>query len=160
MKLKVEFVNPLLTGVYDVFRTMLNARAKYTGLAIPSKERAPNHVVTMIGLSGRVRGTVALVFPVETSRAVVEQLLGESVSDDSGDVADALAEIVNMVAGAGKAKLSELVGSTLELTLPTVVRGEEFEISSPSKALWIEVQFSSQIGPFSLRVNFEALPNI
>lgn len=160
MKLKVEFINPLLTGIYDVFRTMIEARAKYTGLAIATHKNPPNHVVAMIGLSGKVRGTVALVFPIETSREIAERLTGSALSDDSPEVADALAEVVNMVAGAGKAKLSELVGSTLELTLPTVVRGDDYEVSSPSNSLWLEVQFSSAVGAFSLRLNFEALPNI
>ncbi len=155
-RLKAEYVNPFLESVYYVYRTMLssNARRGAPGLSDGSKRK--HEVMALIGLSGAVRGTVALSFPVNSALAVAGRLLSEEMSELDENVSDTISEIVNIVAGNAKAKLSEKAGTTLDLTLPTLIRGDEYRVYSPSKALWLEVPFTSDLGSFTLRVTFDA----
>ena len=85
---------------------------------------------------------------------MVERLLGAPPEDDE-TVSDAVSELVNIVAGAAKAQISESIGETLNLSLPVVFRGANYEIYSPSNALWLEIPFSSDLGDFTLRLSFE-----
>jgi len=161
LNMKADFVNPLVSGVYEVFCSMLDAKVRYTHVALADTDKPPNQLMAVVGLSGAVRGTVAMLFTPETTHAILGKLLGDRAESAPSPeiVCDAMAEIVNMVSGFAKAKLSALVGSTLELTLPTVIRGEEYHVYAPAKSQWIEIQFASDLGPFSLRVCFEHVPN-
>lgn len=158
-KLKAEYVNPFLESVYHFFSTMMGCRARRGMPGLSDGSKRPREVMALIGLSGPVRGTVALSFPVETALAIASKLLMTEIREFDETVADAVSEIVNIVAGGAKAKISEQVGSTLDLTLPTIIRGEEYRVFSPSRALWLEVPFSSELGAFTLRVTFDAALN-
>jgi CheY-specific phosphatase CheX len=74
---------------------------------------------------------------------------------DEDTLVDGAAELVNIVAGSAKAKFCKDGGAPLDLSLPTVIRGEGFQIDYPSKTVWIEVPFSSELGSFKVRVTFE-----
>ena len=66
-----------------------------------------------------------------------------------------LPEMVNIVGGSAKAKLSDqLGGEPMQLSLPTMIRGNNFEIQYPSGSVWTEVGFLSDCGPFRLCVTF------
>jgi CheY-specific phosphatase CheX len=70
-------------------------------------------------------------------------------------VDDAMAEMVNIVGGSAKSKLSEEIGGEpIQLSLPTIIRGESFRIQYPSGSIWMEAGFSSDCGPFRLCVTF------
>jgi CheY-specific phosphatase CheX len=66
---------------------------------------------------------------------------------------------VNIVAGSAKAKLNAGNDHPLDLSLPTVVHGENYNVQYPSKSVWLEVPFKSDLGEFNLRVTFETVPN-
>jgi chemotaxis protein CheX len=154
-KLKAEFVNPFVESIYELFGTMLSAKIVRTGLAITEGNQMPHEVMALIGFSGVMRGTVALALPAETCRYMVSRLLGNSEDSDDETVSDTIAEMVNIIAGSAKAKLSQKVKQTLELSLPVVFRGQEFAVYSPSKAMWVEVPFESDLGPLRLRLSFK-----
>lgn len=155
-RLRAEYVNPFLQSVYTLFGTMLSAKATRGAPKISDGKRRPKEVMTLIGLSGKVSGTIALSFPIPTALSVAGRLVSMDLDEFDETASDAMGEIVNMVAGGAKAKISETVGSTLELTLPTIIRGDEYVVYSPSKALWLEVPFTCDLGDFALRVTFEA----
>jgi len=154
--LKAEYVNPFLASVYHLFSTMLSSKARRGSPGLSDGRKRPTEVMALIGLSGPIRGTVALSFPVETAMSISSRVVGTEVTEVDETVSDAIAELVNIVTGGAKAKISEHVGTTLDLTLPTVIRGDKYRVYSPSKALWLEVPFTSDLGPFTLRVTFDA----
>lgn len=123
------------------------------GLTDGSKR--PNEVLALIGISGVVRGSLALSMPIETTLAIAGRMLGTPSSEFDETVSDCLGEVVNIIAGGAKAKLSELLKTTLDLTLPTVIRGGSYEVYSPSRVRWLEVPFSSDLGNFALRVTLD-----
>ena len=154
--MKVEYINPFIESTYDIFRTMLSAKIQRGDVALADQETNPRDIMALIGLSGRARGMVALAFPVNTALHMVNRLLSTEIKVLDDTVSDAIAEMVNIVAGGAKARLSG-DGPPMDLSLPTVVLGNNFNVDYPSGSVWLEVPFTSDLGPFSLRVTFEMI---
>jgi chemotaxis protein CheX len=155
--MKVEYINPFIESTYDLFTTMLNSKAERGDVGLAKEEANPRDIMALIGLSGMARGMVALAFPVDTALNMVNSLLGTEIRVVDDTVSDAIAEMVNIVAGGAKAKLSG-GGRPIDLSLPTVVRGNSYNVDYPSGSVWLEVPFQSDLGPFTLRVTFEMEP--
>ncbi len=153
--MKVEYINPFIESVYELFSTMLSSKAKRGEVGISNGAANPRDIMALIGLSGMARGMVALAFPVNTALAIVNQLLGTDTRVMDDTVSDAIAEVVNIVAGGAKAKLKIGDGPPIDLSLPTVIRGNSYSVDYPSKTVWLEVPFDSDLGPFTMRVTFE-----
>ncbi len=68
--MKVENINPFIESVYDLFNTMLNVKAQRKEIGIAKSSTNPRDIMALIGISGRVRGMVALAFPVSTALAM------------------------------------------------------------------------------------------
>ena len=148
--LRAEFVNAFIAGVHELMAAMLGIKARRVGVTVSDGNRTPYDTVAMIGLSGKLKGTIALSLPSETCKGMVERVLGSTLESDDPMISDAIAEMVNIIGGSAKAKISTLLGSTLDLTLPTVLQGESIEVYSPSKAVWLEFPFQSELGEFTL----------
>ena len=153
--MKVEYINPFIETVYELFSTMLGSEAKRGEVGLSNGEGNPRDIMALIGLSGPARGMVALAFPVDTALAMVNRLLGTQTRVLDDTVSDGVAELVNIVAGGAKAKFKVGDGPPIDLSLPTVVRGNSYSVDYPSQAVWLEVPFTSDLGSFTLRVTFE-----
>jgi chemotaxis protein CheX len=151
----VDYINPFIESVYGLFATMLTAKASRGNVAVARDGGPPHDVVALIGLSGPARGMVTLAFPAKTALNIVNRLLGTELHIMDDTVSDAIAEVVNIVAGGAKARFKIEKGPPIELSLPTVVRGNSFCVDYPTKTTWLEVPFDSELGPFTMRVTFK-----
>lgn len=148
----VSYINPFIEAVDTVFATMLSVKPKRNGLKVSDGQAKGPVVTSLVGLSGQVSGVVALRFPPTTALKLAGRMLGSEMSAMSEEVTDAVAELVNMVAGSAKAKFQH--DPPLELGLPTVVEGTGYKLRYPSKSVWLEVPFSSDAGEFTLEVTY------
>jgi len=155
MGMKVEYINPFIESTYDLFSTMLGCKAIRGDVGVAAPSANPREIMALIGLSGMARGMVALAFPVDTALNMVNQLLSTELRVVDDTVSDAIAEMVNIVAGGAKSKLSGDDRPPIDLSLPTVVRGNSYNVDYPSGSVWLEVPFNSDLGSFTLRVTFE-----
>ena len=151
--MKVEYINPFVESVDNFFSTMLNCQCKRGDVGVSSSSVPSLEVVALIGLSGPAQGIVSLAFPVATALAIVSRMLGTQLQVMDATVSDGIAEVVNIIAGNAKSKFT--LDTPVKLGLPSVIRGNSFNIDYPSKATWLEIPFSSGIGPFVLRVIFK-----
>lgn len=154
-QMNVEYINPFIASVYELFTTMLEAEVKRGKIGVSTGANNPRDIMALIGLSGPARGTVALSFPTATALGIVNKILGIDTHVVDETVSDGIAEVVNIVAGSAKAKLVNDTETPIDLSLPTVLRGGDFKVDHPSRALWLEVPFESSLGGFTLRVTFE-----
>lgn len=157
--MQAKHTNPFIEAVYELFETMLQGKVERGPIGVTDGGARPSDVLAIIGISGPTRGTVSIGFPTRTALAVVGRILGSPVEQLDDTVSDGVAEVVNIVAGSAKAKLNAGSGQPLDLSLPTVVRGEKYNVQYPSKSVWLEVPFKSELGDFILRVTFETTPN-
>lgn len=155
--LKAEYINPFVESVKDLFDTMLRCgvRLGTPSLSDKSKVADDSDVMALIGLTGPAKGTVALTFPKSTALSAVHRFSGMESTEIDDSAVDAMAELVNIIAGGAKARLHEGTGAQFVLGLPTVITGQHFRVSYNSMTRWLDIPFSSDLGAFNLRVAFE-----
>ena len=150
--MNVTYINPFIEAVDSVFTTMLSVKPQRVGLKVSDGPAAGPLITSLVGLSGQVSGVVALRFPHDTALQLAGRMLGTEMASLNDEVADAVAELVNMVAGSAKAKFCH--DPPLELGLPTVVDGVGYRLRYPTKSVWLEVPFTSAAGNFSMEVTY------
>lgn len=148
----IKYINPFLEGVDSVFTTMLELQPKRDGVKVGKSDGVENELTTLVGISGEIHGVVVMRFPPKTALDLAGRMLGSNMEDVNADVVDAIAEIVNMVAGAAKAKFE--CDPPLQLGLPTVVQGSDYKVQYPTKSVWLNVPFSCEAGKFCMEVTF------
>lgn len=150
----IKYINPFIESVDSVFQMMLNVEPRRLDLQLRSGAGNGSEVTSLIGISGQVQGVVVLRFPSETALDIAGRMLGQDVGVIDDAVVDAVSEIVNMVAGAAKAKFN--IDPPLELGLPTVVQGSNYKVKYPSGTAWLEIPFESDAGNFAMELTFES----
>jgi chemotaxis protein CheX len=151
--IRAEYINPFIESVRELFSTMLSCQAQRGNVTLSDGQSATHGIVAIIGLSGPARGTVALDFPSQTAFAIVGRLFGEAPTEFDADVSDTVAEMANIVGGGAKARLRN-DSHPIDLGLPTVVVGGDYQVHHPSQSTWLEIPFASELGDFTLRVTF------
>jgi chemotaxis protein CheX len=153
--MKLNYINPFTDAVQNLFTTMLGSKAEKGKISFSTESKSPYEITALIGLSGEARGTVAISFPSETAIQIVSRFLMIDAAEVDGSVIDGVGEVVNIVAGSAKSKFVSANGKPIDLSLPNVIKGEDYIIEYPSQTTWIEVPFESDLGKFHLRVTFE-----
>ena len=151
--MNVEYINPFIESVNQVFSTMLETEVSRGDVHVSkTQDFSPIELTALIGLSGEVRGTVALAFSSRVAVACVCKMLDTEIRYVDATVVDGISELVNMIAGGAKAKLISDEGQPIQLSLPTVVRGRDYVLSHPRNTIWLTVPFTSALGTFVLRI--------
>ena len=114
-------------AVEEVFEIMLGCRVKPAATQPPATWKT--EFTAMVGLAGSLCGILTFACDQPTAREVAKCMLGPEIADSEGQVSDALGEICNMIAGNFKNKLSGTDGRCM-LSVPTVIKGEEFSLRS------------------------------
>jgi chemotaxis protein CheX len=151
----VRYVNPFIEAVDDIFSTMLGSVVVRGTIALSNGMASPRSLVAFIALSGPVSGIVSLHLPSSTAIKIVNSLLDTDGLTVDDAVLDGIAELVNIIAGGAKAKLTDGSGPPADLGLPVVVRGARYQADPTVKSKWLEIPFTSGLGPFCLRVALE-----
>ncbi len=146
-----EYVNPLITATRSVFEMMLGCVPTRTGLRLKEPNEHSQDVSAVIGISGRVQGTIVVSLTRESACTVLERMIGDTETEVTPAVCDAVGELTNMIAGAAKAQLAKY---ELSISLPNVIAGHKYVMHSPSEVQPMILSFSSDIGPFWIEVAF------
>jgi chemotaxis protein CheX len=147
--MKVEYINPFLSAMISVFDTMLGCTLTRYELYVKESVQPEHEISGIIGLSGRAKGAIVLSLCREAALSATEALLGERPLDINSDVADAVGEITNIVAGNAKSKLEHL---NMSVSLPTVIIGKCHTIEFPKNTTPICIPFDSKWGPVTAMV--------
>ena len=86
-------------------------------------------------------------FPQDTALKIVSALVGAPMTSLDMDVADAIGELANIVAGNAKKGIN---GFNLSISLPQVVIGKDHVLSRQSGIPTVVVPFVSSMGNFAL----------
>lgn len=129
----------VIAATLEVFDTMVMLET------IPEKALSPKASIScnisgMLGLAGDLRGMLSLHLPWALAREITARLLGEDEEGPEEDVKDAIAEMVNMIAGGIKTSFSG-EGKVLELSVPTTVTGRTYTVRSAWNASHIMIPF-------------------
>jgi chemotaxis protein CheX len=123
----VRFINPFLEGTISVIKTMAFLDPVAGKPYLKKDNLARGDISGIIGLTGKVKGSLALSFNEPCILKIVSNMLGEQITTINGDIKDAVGEITNMVSGAARKKL-EAIGFVISAAIPTVVSGKDHSV--------------------------------
>ncbi len=147
--MNVEYIKPFLTSTVAVFNTMLGCKL-IAGKPFAKNHCQPEHHVSgIIGLSGRAKGAVVLSLDKNVALDATTILLKEQQHELNGDVADAVGELTNIIAGGAKAQLKHLA---MSVSLPTVAIGKSHSIEFPKNVTPICIPFTCEWGSVAVEI--------
>jgi len=126
---EVDMARYIIDATKDVFSTMMVMEVEDQ---YPMQEPVNEFhcsITGMVGLAGSYTGILSIHCPQPLALKITSNMLGMEVEEVGDDVNDALGEIANMLGGHVKQVLSK-GGSDLNLSIPTVISGETYTISS------------------------------
>lgn len=97
-------------------------------------------ITSMVGLAGSHTGVLAIHCPKALALRITSNMLGMEVEEIDDDVNDAMGEIANMVGGDVKHIFSPK-GGDLNLSVPTVIYGSDYDLQSMSSAESLVIPF-------------------
>lgn len=126
-----EMARYIIDATKEVFSTMIvmDVEDQY-----PMQEQVTTFhcsITGMVGLAGSYTGILSIHCPAPLAMKITSNMLGMEIDEVGEDVNDALGEIANMLGGHVKQVLSK-GGLDLNLSIPTVISGETYTISSVS----------------------------
>ena len=148
----VRFINPFLEGTLDVLTTMAFVTPKVGTPYLKKDHLAKGDVSGIIGITGDVKGSLALSFSEECIFKFVSNMLGEAHNTIDDGIRDAVGEITNMISGAARKKIEGL-GFKLFAAIPTVVAGKDHTIKHVLAGPCIIIPFETEDGPFVVDVS-------
>lgn len=108
-------------------------------------------IMSTISFLGDPSWTFSLVLPDHAASAVARAFAGYEIPIDSLDMGDVIGEVVNVIAGGICARL-DAKGIKAQMSLPTVVRGENVAVLIPSGASTQRMGFTGPNGPCWLQL--------
>jgi chemotaxis protein CheX len=135
------FQETITRAVQEVFKTMLCQNATYAPMT-PEETKAclgleSPHVVSTVGFIGSINGLIYLYMDVKFAAQCAGNMLGmnEAEITEAGEEAvnDAIGELTNMTVGTFKNQLSDK-GFPCKLTIPSIMRGSNFQVEAISTA--------------------------
>ncbi|MGO8984937.1 MAG: chemotaxis protein CheX [Terriglobales bacterium] len=138
-------------AIEEVFEIMLGCRVK----PMARSESLPNAEFTaMIGLAGALCGILTVCCSHRTAGEIAKRMLGDA-ADSEEQIADALGEICNMIAGNFKNKLAG-TDERCMLSVPTVISGEEYSFHSMAEGSSVETALLFEGAPIAVRLQLES----
>ena len=153
--MRVEYINPFITAVKNVYSTMLSCDVRRGEPVLKDNNRADHYISGVIGLSGKAVGAAVLSMSEPAALAAASHMLLCEITEISDDVLDAVGELTNIMAGAAKAELEEY---ELMVSLPNVITGNDHEIHFPSDVRPLSIPFETDWGPITLAVGLTEVP--
>lgn len=150
----MDFNQKIIEVTKEIFESMIM-------LEVTPEEPLAEHVSkftcslsAMVGFAGYKQGNLVIHAPKEVAIGLTQDFLGMEMDDINDDVQDAMGELANMIAGSLKPIISNN-GKNVELSLPSVVYGEEYSMAVIAKADWIIVPFIVSHGRFLVGLEFK-----
>jgi CheY-specific phosphatase CheX len=102
-------------------------------------------IMSTIAFMGDQPWSFSLVLPHHTAMALARAFAGFDIPAESPDMGDVVGEVVNVIAGGICARL-DAKGIKVQMSLPTVVRGENVSVLVPSGASTKRMEFAGPNG--------------
>jgi len=119
----------------EVFSLMLGCQLTVAAAA----EESILDVTAMVGLAGQLCGVLSVRCGGKAAALITSKMLGVALDKVGPEVADALGEVCNMVAGNFKNKIAGLAEGCM-LSPPTVVTGSDYTLRSRADSPALEVR--------------------
>lgn len=156
----VNFSKPFVDALKETFELMVQTNITAHTPTIKSDTVAKGDITALIGMNGSVerdgaskdfKGLLAISWPEDVYIKFASRMLYEDYTEFCDEIADAGAEIANIVMGNAKSGLVPQ-GYKIDMASPSTVKGKNHEIKYPPKTTIIQITISSDLGDFSLEI--------
>lgn len=113
----------------------------------------PGGLTAVVGLAGALCGTVTVGCTADTASRIAQGMLGES-SVSAEQLADALGEMCNLIAGNFKNKLSG-TDELCMLSVPSVISGREYRFHSLAEGSSTHTTVGFEGAPIAIRLHLK-----
>ncbi len=128
--MKKEYINPFIKASLDVLKTTTNTDYAMRTPYVCKESILTEHVVISIGITGEVIGQTIISMNDQVAKNVASKMMmGMPVYEIDDMAKSALSELGNMVIGNAATMLFN-EGITVDITTPTVIIGDNIEITS------------------------------
>ncbi len=151
----VEFINPFLAAVMNVLETMAQVKARPEKPYINKDGVAVGDITGVLKISGHTNGVISLTLTKDAVLTIVNNMLFENFTEINDDIADAVGELTNVIAGQARVKLGE-IGKKFQAGTPEIVIGKGKKINHIPSAPILAIPFSLDGGgKLVVEVSFE-----
>ena len=119
----------------EVFALMLGCQLTVAAATAESRQ----DVTAMVGLAGQLCGVLSVRCSGKAAALMTSKMLGVALDKVGPEVADALGEVCNMVAGNFKNKIAGLAEGCM-LSPPTVITGSDYTLRAQANSAALEVR--------------------
>jgi len=140
---EADLASYVINATKEVFDTMVMMALEDS---YPLKEPVTSFhcsVTGMVGLAGTYTGILSIHCPRSFAMRITSNMLGMDIDEVGEDVNDALGEIANMLGGYVKQILSK-GGLDINLSIPTVISGEDYTVNSMSDSDCVIIPFTNE----------------
>ncbi len=151
----VDFINPFLDSVVYVLQTMAQVKA-IPGKPYINKDRvAVGDITGVLNISGYTNGVISLTLTKDAVLTIVNNMLFENFTEINDEIADAVGELTNVIAGQARAKLSEL-GMKFQAGTPKIIVGKGKKLDHIPSSPILSIPFTLDSGgKLVVEVSFE-----
>jgi chemotaxis protein CheX len=126
-----ELENGLERALKEITTTMFNCESVI--VPIDQVEVIPPGLSAVVGFGGKISGFVAIHLSPTSACTLATSLLGMSFEEMDEIVADAMGEMVNMIAG-GLKKYASQNEDLFKISVPSIVYGMDYSTHTPKNA--------------------------
>ncbi len=149
MIIKKEYVMPFVEATTETFSAMCSMECSKSGrVESLHGALAVDQIVCIIGFTGDVKGAIVLSMPMDVAVKLVSAFVYEELTPDNPELTDGFGELLNIIAGAGGAKIE---GKEVKISLPTTLMGKDKIVVSRHDTPWAKIPMKfSDGGEFSI----------
>jgi chemotaxis protein CheX len=140
---EAEMAKYVIAAAKEIFSTMVMIDIEDCFPLTESVTKFHCSITSMVGLVGTYTGILSIHCPQSLAMKMTSNMLGMDVEDVGDDVNDALGELANMLGGHVKMVLSK-GGLDINISIPTVIAGEDYTINSMSESDCVVVPFITE----------------
>ncbi len=149
--IKAEHINPFVVATLTTCQTMLGIEVSAGKLSLKTTDTTDSDVTGVMGLSGKLRGSIVMSFTWDGARSLVKKFLGMDSELSDAEICDGIGEIVNIVGGSAKVELNKM-GMNMSVSIPNVIVGRGLTVMKNPAYPTFVVPFDSSIGQFTVEV--------
>ena len=141
----------LVKSLKEITTTMLNCGCEI--IPYESVEIVPPGLSAIVGFGGRISGFIAIHLSPRSACTIAANLLGMEFAEMDDIVADAMGEMVNMLAG-GMKKNASRDEDLFKISIPSIVYGSDYSTHAPKNSERLVLGVKTDSCSFSVQLIF------
>jgi chemotaxis protein CheX len=142
--LNVEYVNPFIEASQSIIKTMAGIDAKLGKVFLKDSPYSSDSIAIIIGVTGKMRGQVIMAMNIKTACEIASSMMGGMPISELDEISkSAISELSNMILG-NTATILANRGIEIEITPPSMVLGENIQITNKMKTVCIPLSLGEK----------------